>query len=146
MRTYIIHILQKFFIFLNKCIVLVYNMLFFAFFFWEFWISCLSLYVTIDCSLCIYFQLFVLVCRAVGLSTRLVYSLQPVSFKPTDLVRVIAVFFVLICGQSYDCQSNSLQETFSEPPTQTPDSISARRSVSNWSCQGPDFSLSAIML
>jgi hypothetical protein len=32
------------------------------------------------------FQLFVASCRALGLATRLVYSLQPISFKPSDLV------------------------------------------------------------
>jgi hypothetical protein len=32
-------------------------------------------------------QLFVLLSRAIGLPTRLVYSLQPVSFKPSDLVK-----------------------------------------------------------
>jgi len=41
-------------------------------------------------------QFFVLMCRAIGLCTRLVYSLQPVSFKPTDLVGIFAVY-TLFC-------------------------------------------------
>jgi len=49
---------------------------------------------------CTFFQFFVLMCRAIGLCTRLVYSLQPVSFKPTDLVGIFAVYAVFVWGQA----------------------------------------------
>ena len=59
-------------------------------------------------------------------------SIKPVQYQSLCRMKVVYILQILC--------------TFSGPPTQTPDSIAARRPVSSWSCQGPDFSLLTMVL
>jgi len=53
-------------------------------------------------------------------------------------------YWCFVAGMTW--LQSTWQETFNGPPIQNLDSVSVRHPVSNWSYQGPDFSLSATVL